>query len=218
MGGSANANAKWAYLRRLDADVMILQEARLPVGLNGHVSRRRIKPASNRDDVVIITKRPSSSYPLPEEAHGQALEVHFDGVRIIGLRSYPQLKEYYPRALLRIVNSIATVVDCDVVVPTVIAGDFNASLDQGPGRDWTPPFRRLHDIGFVDALCIKNACDERSLPCPIDHGKTFYNSRGRYRIDHLYVNRTMAGQLDDVRIASEGWDHSDHCPVVADFQ
>jgi exonuclease III len=218
MNGTGNADAKWAYLARLDADVSVLQEARLPTGLSGHVSRRRVKPASDRDDIVIVTREPALSHPLPDEAHGQALEVRIQGMRIFGLRSYLQLKEYYPKALLRILNAIVSSVNGEVGVPTVIAGDFNAGLDLPAGRDWAPPFQRLNDAGFFDALCVKNACDEQSLPCRLNHGKTFRRSSRRYRIDHLYVNRALAGYLQNVWIDQEGWNLSDHCAVVADFE
>ncbi len=99
-----------------------------------HVTRRSIKPAANRDDVVVVTKGLSLSRPLPELAHGkgQALEVAYGGVSIFGVRSYPQLKEYYPKALLRIVDAIARLSwKMMTRIPTIIAGDFNASQDQG---------------------------------------------------------------------------------------
>ncbi|MGB8910510.1 MAG: endonuclease/exonuclease/phosphatase family protein [Candidatus Cybelea sp.] len=218
MRGNAFADAKWSLLKSFRTDVAVLQEARLPSGVIGHASRRHIKPAVDRDDVVIITTNPSVCRALPDTAHGQALEVHVGGLAIFGLRSYPQLKEYYPKALLRIVESIAAVIGNHTGVPAVIAGDFNASLDQGPGRDWAPPFRRLHELRFYDALCVKNEYDERSLPCRLEHGKTFRCSKGQYRIDHLYVNRPMAKRMRDVWIAQEGWKLSDHCPVIADFR
>lgn len=217
MGGTGNAGRKWSFLRSLYADVAVLQEARLPEGQDGHASRRLIKPAAGRDDVIVITSSPSTSQPLNDDAHGQALLVNLGGIRIFGLRSYPQLKEYYPKALLRIVEAIAESIEDTPHVPTVIAGDFNASLDQGPGRDWTAPFRRLHSLHFFDALCLKNRCDRDSLPCSLEHGKTFRNSKGRYRIDHLYVNAPMAERLRNVTIDQDGWSLSDHCPIVAEF-
>ncbi len=218
MAGTSNALAKWAFLKDLDADLAVLQETRLPPARLGHTTRRHIKPALNRDDVVIVAGKHLISRALPDEARGQALEIEIDGVRVFGLRSYPQVKEYYPRALLRIVDAIAGVIATTPSTPTVIAGDFNASLDQGPGRDWTPPFRRLHDLGFYDAFCLRNDCDRNSMPCRRNHGKTFRNSSGQYRIDHLYVNQPMADRLRAVRIGEEGWRLSDHRPIVADFE
>ena len=217
MNGGGNAAAKWSLVSCIDADVSVLQEARLPLGADGHVSRRHVKPAADRDDVVIRTKRPCVSKSLDGTAHGQVLEIECDGVRIFGLRSLPQLKEYYPKALLRIVDSIARSTDGSSTIPTIILGDFNASLDQGPGRDWTPPFRRLHELGFVDALCIKNGCDEQSLPCKLDHGKTLRKAGREYRIDHIYVNRVLKPKLRSAQIVASGWSLSDHCPVVVEL-
>lgn len=217
MSGCANTTAKWGFLKDLDPDVAILQEARLPIGMSGHASRRHVKPALDRDDVVVVTKGPSISCRLADAASGQALEISYEGIRIFGVRSYLQFKEYYPKALLRIVDAIATHIKAAADTPTIIAGDFNASLDQAPGRNWTLPFRRLHELGFIDAVCLKNDCPEGSLPCTRDHGRTFRNSRGRYRIDHLYVDRSMGKRLHDIRINEDGWQLSDHCPVIADF-
>ncbi len=217
MGGLGRAEEKWCFVGLLRADIAVLQETRLPNELFGYSSRRYIKPAANRDDVVIVAPKGVTLCPLPETAHGQALGIEYEGRLIFGIRSYPQVKEYYPKALLRLIDSIAMVSTAASHVPTVITGDFNASLDQGPGRDWTPPFRRLHDLGFWDTFCLSNGCDENSLPCNLDHGKTFRNSRGAYRIDHLYVNSPMAKRFKRVSIIEDGWKLSDHCPVVADF-
>lgn len=215
MGGPHNNRAKWQFLSAIDADVAILQETQLPANMSGHSSRRRVRPASDRDDVVIVTKEPSIVRQLPSNAYGQGLEVEYNGIRIFGIRSYLQLKEYYPKALLRILEAVAESIKNNVNMPAIITGDFNASLDQGPGRDWTPPFRYLHDLGFYDALCVKNRCSERSLPCAQNHGKTFRNAHGEYRIDHVYLNRALISRLNEIAIIERGWSLSDHRPLVA---
>jgi exonuclease III len=216
MAGPSNAAAKWAFVKQVDPDVVVLQETMLPAEQRGLASRRVVKPAMDRDDVVIIGKGNLEFSKLPESAYGQALEVKYEDFRLFGVRSYIQVKEYYPKALLRIVDAIGMSL-LQSATPTMILGDFNASLDQSPGRDWTPPFKRLIELGFVDAFCIKSACAMNGIPCAANHGKTLRTSKGRYRIDQIHVNAAMASRLSDIRIIEDGWALSDHCPVVADF-
>jgi hypothetical protein len=229
MSPKTNDVGKWQHLRKLGVDIALVQEGRpLPQPLHFHTKRGAHKPTAH--DRGIAFAMLSDMKPMDFVASlaggdvlvasvpdfGNLLMVNVHSLR--GVDAAGKNESDSSAMLARCIPAIKNLLNDDR--PTLIAGDFNASIDLnyqfGPMRR---VFSTLRELGLSDVLCNSDCDIDASGQCLSPHPRTLHRGEKSWRIDHMYVNaklrqRLTSGSIDTSDAALL---LSDHRPLLATF-
>ena len=222
-------NAKWDYLSRfLNVDIGICQEASATLPNLLHHTKRRHKPTSHDRGIAFAVFRSGVSLRLVGRYAGNDVvaaeipEIHnllLIAVHCIrGLRPNGQHEQDSTAMLDRCIPAIQELLERGQ--PTIVAGDFNTSIDLAYQRSsMRAVFRRLRQLGLKDLLCGAQCEIDHEGQCVSGHARTLKRGNAQWRIDHIYATESAAERCTSAFVdeSDEAWRLSDHRPIIAEF-
>lgn len=204
--GRADTAAVLAAVDRYGVDVLVLEEitpsalTRLDsAGLGRRLDQRVGEPSENRDGIMIVANRPMrdlSEINTSSPGFGVELDTPGGPLRILAV---------HPTAPNNGVEQWSS--DLDAVVaaarasrgPTLVAGDFNATLDH-------PQLRALMDSSYRDASADAGLGWRPTWPSPDNVSLAGLRMPPLFALDHVFARGPLEATDTHVRVVP-GTDH-----------
>ena len=210
---------KRAALKKLTADVVVLQERRkLDAGDDelwfGDSELRGLSVRASAGYGIRPIESPNSlpRYFVPLQVSGT------ERFQLIAVWAMPERPDWYVRGTVRAVGLWAERI---VEQPTIIAGDFNANAcwdhQHRPDRNFSALARRLGELGLVSAY---HAFFGEELGNESRATFHLYRHKDRpFHLDYCFIPKSWLPRLRSVEVGSRRkWGKwSDHLPVIADL-
>ena len=234
--------AGWKFLRDLELDLALVQEAVPPPDVTVVARSGGIGPTRHWGSAVVsyaggLAEITSVRSPfgkavldLCQTFPGSVAVAHDRGDHpTVFVSVYGVLDAGYAITTMhRILSDLTPLLDSPLGKRVILGGDLNAST-QLPGKDRARHrnlFERFMTLGLIDLLGL--TADERpplqDCPCedvPCRHVRTQRHSRSAvpWHNDYLFATKPLADRLVTCEPLTQPdpWHLSDHCPVVAIF-
>ena len=240
---STQRTEAWDYLRSLEADFALLQEAVPPADLPPHccVYRQCGIDANRRwGSAVVSVVGPIEAVLEAKSRHGKVavgLHMTFPGSVAVAKTSsgftlvsvYTVMEQGYAITTLhRQLSDLTPLFDSPLGRRVVLAGDMNIST-QFPEPDRSRhrnAIERIASLGMVDAFGLDRPPREALAECPCEdrpcrHVQTQRHGRSTipWQNDYFFISSALASKVKSCRPIHDGypWSLSDHCPILLEF-
>ena len=214
-GGGSRISAILAFLRKADADVLVLSEFRnnaRGVTLRSELMKsgyryQCVSPSGSEVNSVSIV----SKYPGNCILHMESDPIYGSNLLEFNLGAFSIMGGYFPHKKHHVLfDYIQSMTERDH--PFILCGDLNTGINradqQGDSFWYEDDFKRLVDGPMVDAF--------RLIQGDISEFSWFSHGGNGYRYDHCLVSSEIAFLVDDCDYLQDAREKeiSDHAPMI----